>query len=469
MRRFPDGPVMSQKNDRQSFSVRLGPVRVYGRGGLTAENRSRGSPPRSVTKTLALALIFLSVAVASGYIALSRHIAPATSLYAYVSKPGWQPYGVADSAIAPERDTSEGKIPPSRVTAEPEGGSRDFDNVENVADGGSSVEMPNSAPSTAEKAEETAGLAPHSESAPPDLQERGAVLPQDTADLSQGPVTGSAPTNEPDERADVSVPGIDIEEGPGEPAADNESATVAAATAEPTEAASFNPAATNTRAGDPNSEQGAPATRTADEPQQTAEEEQQMTALPEPPAEVTPSATATSRMQAGASRAAGEGEATEATQSCDREMLRQILDDTVVRFRVGSANVPERFLGDLRRLGEAVEACSAARIEIAGHSDPLGSEGLNFELSWKRAEAVGAALAEMGFSMSSYITMGYGARQPVENFSLPPVQVEQASDAEQSEEDLRALEARRRSLEEQRRQKLVRLHAVNRRVEFRIR
>jgi outer membrane protein OmpA-like peptidoglycan-associated protein len=460
---------MSQKNDRQSFSVRLGPVRVYGRGGLTAENRSSGSPPRSLTKTLALALISLSVAVAGGYIALSRHIAPATSLYAYVSQPGWQPYGVADPNIAPERETSEGENPQSRAVAEPEGRSGDFDNVENLADGGSSDEMPGSAPSTVEKAEETAGAAPHSVSAPPPLQQTGTSVPRDTADLLQSPVTGSAPRDEPEEPVDVSARDINIDEQSGEPAADNESAPVVAARGEPTEAASSNPAATSARARDPNSQQGAPAANAADEVQETAGQEQQMTALPEPPAQVTPSATVTSQMQAGGSRAAGEAEATEATQPCHREMLQQVVADTVVRFRVGSANVPERFLGDLRRLGEAVETCPAARIEIAGHSDPLGAEGLNFELSWKRAEAVGATLAEMGFSMSSYITVGYGARQPVEDFSLPPVQVEQASRAEQSEEDLRALEARRRSLEEQRRQKLVRLHAVNRRVEFRIR
>lgn len=460
---------MSQKNDRQSLYVSPGPVRVHGRGGLAAENRSRGSPPRSATKTFALALILLSVAVVSGYFALSRHIAPATSLYAYVSNPGWQPYGVADANLSPERETSEGENPQSRVIAEPEGGARDFDNVETLADAGSSDEMPSSAPSTAEKAEETAGVAPHSDSAPPALQERGTAVPQDTANLSQGLVTGSALRDKTEGRANVSVRGIDIDEQAGEPAADNESAPVAAATTEPTEAASSNPTATSARAGDPNSQQDAPAANTADEPQETAEEEQQMTALPEPPAQVTRSATVTSQMQAGASRAAGEGDATEATQSCDREMLQQVLDDTVVRFRVGSAKVPERFLGGLRRLGEAVETCPDAQIEIAGHSDPLGADGLNFELSWQRAEAVGAALAEMGFSMSAYITVGYGARQPVEDFSLPPVQVEHASGADQSEEDLRALEARRRSLEEQRRQRLVRLHAVNRRVEFRVR
>jgi outer membrane protein OmpA-like peptidoglycan-associated protein len=58
------------------------------------------------------------------------------------------------------------------------------------------------------------------------------------------------------------------------------------------------------------------------------------------------------------------------------------------------------------------------RVRIEGHTDSIGSDAANMDLSRRRARAVGEALAEAGIDGSRLDLEGYGARRPLPD--LPP-------------------------------------------------
>jgi OOP family OmpA-OmpF porin len=71
----------------------------------------------------------------------------------------------------------------------------------------------------------------------------------------------------------------------------------------------------------------------------------------------------------------------------------------------------ESFLSDLK--GEA-EGNSNLLFVVAGHSDGVGSESANYDLSRRRAENVAAYLmTDRKFDPARIITVGYGEKAPV--------------------------------------------------------
>ena len=55
------------------------------------------------------------------------------------------------------------------------------------------------------------------------------------------------------------------------------------------------------------------------------------------------------------------------------------------------------------------------KIKIAGHTDNIGSEKYNLELSKKRAKSVYNKLLEFGVSKEQLSYIGFGFSQPVDN------------------------------------------------------
>jgi OOP family OmpA-OmpF porin len=89
--------------------------------------------------------------------------------------------------------------------------------------------------------------------------------------------------------------------------------------------------------------------------------------------------------------------------------------DLVLRlgFTFGRADVPET----VRMRLDAAAAMLAndrtvARIEVAGHTDAVGSSDFNQVLSEKRAEAVKAYLVAHGVAAERVSVVGYGEAQP---------------------------------------------------------
>ena len=84
-----------------------------------------------------------------------------------------------------------------------------------------------------------------------------------------------------------------------------------------------------------------------------------------------------------------------------------------IAFAPGSA-VFEGTSGEvLDRLAAILRRCASGRIEIGGHTDSQGSEGLNERLSLARADAVLDALINRGVALDRLSAQGYGESRPV--------------------------------------------------------
>ncbi len=82
-------------------------------------------------------------------------------------------------------------------------------------------------------------------------------------------------------------------------------------------------------------------------------------------------------------------------------------------FTFGSSVVAETVRSRLAAVAtELVGERGGASIEVAGHTDAVGSDAYNQYLSEKRAEAVKAYLVEHGVPAGRISAVGYGESQP---------------------------------------------------------
>ncbi len=90
------------------------------------------------------------------------------------------------------------------------------------------------------------------------------------------------------------------------------------------------------------------------------------------------------------------------------------LNDSVVNFASGSAEVPESMAPFLKSAAAELKQLKAGHVlEIAGYTDNTGDAALNLALSQKRAEAVREALIKYGANPDMLIAKGYGEADPV--------------------------------------------------------
>lgn len=89
------------------------------------------------------------------------------------------------------------------------------------------------------------------------------------------------------------------------------------------------------------------------------------------------------------------------------------LDETRLRFAPGQAELPTADRPDLERIAKLLREQQDLRVRIEGHTDSVGSEALNLELSQRRAEAVRLAFVERGVSAERIQAEGLGAARPI--------------------------------------------------------
>jgi len=70
-------------------------------------------------------------------------------------------------------------------------------------------------------------------------------------------------------------------------------------------------------------------------------------------------------------------------------------------------------IGELNRLLQLLKENPQIKVEIAGHTDALGSEGYNVKLSLKRADTVSQWLIDHGIDAARIEAKGYGKSQPI--------------------------------------------------------
>lgn len=90
-----------------------------------------------------------------------------------------------------------------------------------------------------------------------------------------------------------------------------------------------------------------------------------------------------------------------------------VFDSRVLQFEFNKANLPADAADILAPVLKALEAYPESKFEVAGHTDAVGSDAYNLELSTRRATAVQQKLIAMGVSAQRLTAVGYGEAMPI--------------------------------------------------------
>jgi outer membrane protein OmpA-like peptidoglycan-associated protein len=91
-----------------------------------------------------------------------------------------------------------------------------------------------------------------------------------------------------------------------------------------------------------------------------------------------------------------------------------------IYFKFADADIKPQSEGILKQIALALKSNPGWRLSIVGHTDNVGGDTANVELSRRRAAAVKAALVERyGISAERLTSTGYGASQPQEKNDTP--------------------------------------------------
>jgi OOP family OmpA-OmpF porin len=96
-----------------------------------------------------------------------------------------------------------------------------------------------------------------------------------------------------------------------------------------------------------------------------------------------------------------------------KEMVEKGRVTLDIKFDFNKAVVKPECLDQINKIAEVMKQYPAINVVIEGHTDSLGSEKANIQLSSKRADAVKAKLVEMGVDSARIRTIGYGFSKPV--------------------------------------------------------
>jgi outer membrane protein OmpA-like peptidoglycan-associated protein len=84
-----------------------------------------------------------------------------------------------------------------------------------------------------------------------------------------------------------------------------------------------------------------------------------------------------------------------------------------VTFAFNSSDLNAQFYPVLDKVGATLGEYDKTVIEVAGHTDSVGSDAYNQQLSEKRATSVAAYLASRGVQQARMVTIGAGEAHPV--------------------------------------------------------
>jgi len=91
----------------------------------------------------------------------------------------------------------------------------------------------------------------------------------------------------------------------------------------------------------------------------------------------------------------------------------KITFDSGILFDFDSDNLRSASRENLGKLAETLKEYEDTNILIEGHTDSIGNEAYNMELSQERAQSVSTYLKGLGIKGNRLITKGYGENQPV--------------------------------------------------------
>lgn len=82
-------------------------------------------------------------------------------------------------------------------------------------------------------------------------------------------------------------------------------------------------------------------------------------------------------------------------------------------FPSGSTRLDDKSIPLLENLYDIVNRCPSFRLEIAGHTDSVGSDQQNQTISERRAASVVTWLRDKGIPTDRMISVGYGEARPI--------------------------------------------------------
>jgi hypothetical protein len=88
-------------------------------------------------------------------------------------------------------------------------------------------------------------------------------------------------------------------------------------------------------------------------------------------------------------------------------------------FDFNKAVVKKKYLPHLKRQAEIMAANPQVVVEVAGHTDSVGSDQYNLDLGMRRAKAVKKVLVSYGVSPARLIPKSYGESQPIADNATP--------------------------------------------------
>ncbi len=106
-------------------------------------------------------------------------------------------------------------------------------------------------------------------------------------------------------------------------------------------------------------------------------------------------------------------------RSANQLEIERLKDDTLkltvdseVSFDFGRADIKPAFRGSLDKLADVLVKYNRTVVHVVGHTDSVGSDAYNQQLSEQRARAVGDYLSQRGVPRDRVRTEGRGEREP---------------------------------------------------------
>jgi outer membrane protein OmpA-like peptidoglycan-associated protein len=252
--------------------------------------------------------------------------------------------------------------------------------------------------------------APPPAPAPQTASQAPAPAAQPTAPAPQPAAQPPAPAPAPAPTADATAPAAPAPAPAAQPPAPAPAPTADATATQPPAPAAQAPAA----APQPAAEATASATQPA---------AQAPTPAPAPAAEPAATASAPPSEADSAKEAADQetnanekakGELAALNPGFDARALTAALNDSVVNFPSGSAEVPARMADLLQNAADDLKKLPAGHVlEIAGYTDDTGNAADNVTLSQARADAVRDAFIKLGVNQDMLVAKGYGSADPI--------------------------------------------------------
>lgn len=90
-----------------------------------------------------------------------------------------------------------------------------------------------------------------------------------------------------------------------------------------------------------------------------------------------------------------------------------------ITFDTGKSDLQQDFQPILGSVSKVLEEYEKTVIEIAGHTDSVGSDSFNQNLSEQRARQVASFLASNGVRAERLVTVGYGESRPIADNGTP--------------------------------------------------